>query len=228
MLWLLERMKLHDISPENRPRERLEFQGPEALSDAELLALILKSGTKNSNVLEICQKILSKYGLDGLSTTTLHELQQEHGIGKAKASQIIGLFELYKRTQRVTTVNTPIKSAAEIAMIYTPRMKHLKKEHFMAIYLDTKNKVICDQVITVGTLNASLVHPREVFHGAIRNLAHSVVVIHNHPSGDPAPSDADLEVTEKLAQTGEVMGIDLLDHVIITEDKYWSWNEQKI
>jgi DNA repair protein RadC len=221
-------MKLHDISPENRPRERLEFQGPGALSDAELLALILKSGTQKNNVLEMCQKILSKYGLDGLSTTTLHELQQEHGIGKAKASQVIALFELYKRTQRVTTVKKTIESAAEIALIYTPRMKHLTKEHFLAVYLDTKNKIICDQVITVGTLNASLVHPREVFHGAIKNLANSVVVLHNHPSGDPTPSEEDLKVTEKLVATGEVMGIDLLDHLIITKNGYWSWNEQKI
>ena len=220
-------MKIQDISPENRPRERLESQGPASLSNAELLAIIIKSGTKKENVLEICNKLLSKYGLEELPNTTLNELCEEHGIGKAKACQLIALFELYKRTSCVRKENQSIKQASDIAKIYLPKMKNLKKEQLAAVYLDSKNKIICDQIVTIGTLNTSLIHPREVFHGAIKNLANAIIVLHNHPSGDPTPSKDDLEITERLKETGEVLGIKLLDHIIIGGEGWWSWRESR-
>ena len=212
---------------ENRPRERLQAQGAGALSPAELLAIILKSGTRKESALEMSNKLLSKFGLENLSACTLQELLNEYGIGKAKACQMVALFELHKRMENhaVKKEQTAVVSAKDIAQQYMPKLQSLPQEHFMAVYLDTKSKIITDQVITVGILNASLIHPREVFYGAIKHLAHSIIVIHNHPSGDPAPSPEDLKVTSALEKTGEIMGIKLIDHVIIGKEKWWSWRE---
>jgi len=218
-------MKIMDIPAENRPRERLQLQGPESLSTAELLALILKSGTQKENVLEICHKLLSKYQLKGLSSATLLELQQEHGVGKAKASQIVALFELFKRAAAEKKDQAILKKAKDVVDIYLPRMEKLPQEQFVAVYLDTKNRFLSDQVVTKGILNASLIHPREVFHGAIKNMAYSIIIIHNHPSGDPHPSPEDLQVTEQLQSAAEIIGIKLLDHIIIGKGVWWSWKE---
>lgn len=220
-------MKISEMSAENRPRERLEQSGAGALSDAELLAVILKSGTKKENVLEMCHKLLAKYGLAKLQHSTLQELMQEHGIGKAKACQLVAVFELFRRAQRNKVENAVVRRAEDIARLYLPRMQHLQQEHFVAIYLDARNRIITDQTITVGILNASLIHPREVFHGAIGNLANAVIVLHNHPSGDCTPSGEDLSITQRLHKTGETMGIELLDHVILGSDGWWSWREHR-
>ncbi len=220
-------MKIVEMSAENRPRERLERHGPEALSNAELLALILKSGTKKENVLEICQKLLSKYPLEKLASCTAAQLTSEHGIGRAKAYQIMAIFELYTRTNSIKIQKVIIRCAQDIAKLYIPALKKLQNEQFIAIYLDTKNRIICDQVISMGILNASILHPREVFHGAIKNLAHSLIVVHNHPSGDPTPSEEDIQITKRLHKTGEIMGILLLDHIIIGNEIWWSWKESR-
>ena len=220
-------MNILELSPEDRPRERLQAQGPSSLSNAELLALILKSGTHKENVVEICQKLLAKYKLEGLSQATLVELQQEHGIGRAKASQLLALFELYHRMVPTQKENFSITNAENIAELYLPRTSSLQKEQFFAVYLDVKNKIIAEELITIGILNASLIHPREVFRGAIKNFAHSVLVLHNHPSGDPTPSEEDLQVTKRLAKTGEVMGIPLMDHIILGHKCWWSWKESR-
>ena len=217
-------MKITDLSPENRPRERLQKEGPEVLSPAELLAVILKSGTKKENILEISNRLISQYGLQNLGTSSLQELQQQYGIGPARASQIIAVFELYKRIN-YTQDKQKVGSAREVAELYLPKTQSLQKENFIAIYLDAKNNIIADETITVGILNSSLIHPREVFHGAIKHLAHSVLVLHNHPSGDPEPSAEDLQVTKILEKTGKLMGIPLLDHIILGKDSWWSWAE---
>lgn len=220
-------MKITEMSLENRPRERLEHYGAEALSSAELLAIFLKSGTKKENVLEISNRLLSKYGLASLATCSLQELCSEYGIGKAKACQINAMFELQRRVPTSTKEIKQIKTAKDIFTIYTSKMKDLQQEHIIAVYLDAKNKIICDQTISIGILNASLIHPREIFHGAIKHLANSLIVVHNHPSGDPAPSKKDLEITRKLNKVGKLMGIKLLDHIIIAKDGWWSWQESK-
>lgn len=216
-------MKITDLAPENRPRERLQKEGASALSSAELLAVILKSGTKKENILEISNRIISKYG-QNLAHCSLPQLQQHYGIGPARASQIIALFELYRRIN-YNQEKQKISSAKEVAALYLLKTQNLQKEHFIAIYLDTKNNIIADETVTVGILNSSLIHPREVFHGAIKNLAHSVIVVHNHPSGDPEPSPEDLQITKVLERTGKLMGIPLLDHVILGKDTWWSWAE---
>ncbi len=219
-------MKLKQISPENRPRERLEKQGPQSLSNSELLAIILKSGTKKENIIDLCHNLLSKYGLAGLAKCSMQELTQEHGIGIAKACQIIAMFELSRRNEDPNITN--IKKVKDIILLYKPKLRNLQQEHFVAVYLDSKNNIITDQTITKGIVNASLIHPREVFHGAIKSLASSVIVLHNHPSGDPTPSAEDLDITKRLVETGNVMGIPLLDHVIIAKELYWSWKENNI
>lgn len=217
-------MKITDLTPENRPRERLQKEGSQALSSAELLAIILKSGTKKENILEISNRLISKYGLHNMSACTLQQLQQQYGIGPARASQIIAVFELYKRIS-YTPERKKINSAKDVAEIYLHKLQALQKEHFIAIYLDTKNNLIASETITVGILNSSLIHPREVFHGAIKHLAHSIIVLHNHPSGDPEPSAEDLHITKILEKTGRLMGIPLLDHVILGKESWWSWIE---
>ncbi|MEK6939481.1 MAG: DNA repair protein RadC [Nanoarchaeota archaeon] len=217
-------MKITDLAPENRPRERLQKEGAKALSPAELLAIILKSGTKKENVLEISNHLISKYGLQNLPDCSLQQLQQQYGIGPARASQMLALFELYKRIPQ-NYQKKKISCAKEIAELYFPKTKSMQKEHFIAVYLDTKNNIIAEETISVGILNSSLVHPREVFHGAIKHLAHSVIVLHNHPSGDPEPSSEDIQITKILEKTGKLMGIPLLDHVILGKDSWWSWIE---
>ena len=219
-------MKITDFAPENRPRERLQKEGSSALSSAELLAIILKSGTKKENILEISNHLISTHGLQNLSACSLQQLQQQYGIGPARASQIVALFELHKRVG-YRKENKKISCAKEAAELYLPKTQFLQKEHFMAIYLDTKNNIIADETITMGILNSSLIHPREVFHGAVKHLAHSVIVLHNHPSGDPEPSNEDLEITKNLIQSGKLMGIPLLDHIILGKDAWWSWAESR-
>jgi len=217
-------MKIHDIAPENRPRERLQKQDAESLSNAELLALILKSGTKNENIIDLCNKLLSKYGLEQLPHASLQQLTTEHGIGQAKASQLIAIFELYKRIPN----NKPsqvVRKAADIAKQYLPKTNSLQQEHCYAIYLDTKNNILAEELISKGTLNASLIHPREVFHGAIKHCANSIILIHNHPSGDPTPSEEDIKITKILQKTGELLNLRFLDHIILGRDKWWSWKE---
>ena len=219
-------MKITDLSPENRPRERLQKEGAEVLSPAELLAVILKSGTKKENILEISNRLISRYGLHNLSSCSLGQLQQQYGIGPVRASQILALFELYRRLPQHQD-KKKISSAKEVAQMYLPKTKDLQKEHFIAIYVDTKNNIIAQETITIGILNSSLVHPREVFHGAIKHLAHAIIILHNHPSGDPEPSAEDLQVTKILEKTGKLMGIPLLDHIILGKDTWWSWAESK-
>ena len=221
-------MNIKQLSLENRPRERLQQYGAGVLSPAELMAIILKSGTKKENVLDLAQRLLSKYKIEQLSTCTIRELDQEYGIGIAKACQIVALFELYRRLPRKKNELPLIRSAQDVAEMYTPLLQHLTQEQCRALYLDTKNKIIADEIITIGILNASLIHPREVFSGALRHHAHALIIIHNHPSGDPSPSEEDVEITERLAETGVIMGIPLLDHVILGHTSWWSWKEQNI
>ena len=220
-------MNLKEIPAENRPRERLQQQSSSSLSTSELLALILKSGTKQENIMDMCNKLLSKYDLEQLSHCSLQELEQEHGIGKAKASQLLALFELARRIPAQNKNQVTISRAQDVVNLYHNKLQQLQQEHFLAVYLDTKNKIIADQTITIGTLNSCLIHPREVFRGALKNAAHSLIVIHNHPSGDSTPSAEDREITQRLEKTGEIMGIPLLDHLIIGKNGWWSWKEKK-
>ncbi len=218
-------MKITDMSLENRPRERLEKEGAQVLSTAELLAIILKSGTKKENVLEIAHKLLAKYGTQGLIQSSVQELASEYGIGKAKSCQIIAVCEFAKRLSSSSYEKMSVTKSQDIVNRFQPKLKDLQKEHFIAVYLDTRHNIIAEETITIGILNASLIHPREVFYGAIKHLAKAIIVLHNHPSGEPEPSKEDFLITKKLEKTGEIMGIDFLDHIIIGREKWWSWRE---
>lgn len=218
-------MKIKEISLENRPRERLKKNGVKVLSDSELLAIILQNGTKKENAIDMCNRLISKYGIDRLSTCSLKELQKINGIGIAKASQILALFEFNKRHNLSKQNGKSIKSPKDVYDYIHPKLNDIDKENFIVLHLDTKNKIIKDEIISIGTLNSSLVHPREVFKSAIKESANSIILVHNHPSGDSKPSIEDKEITEKLYDAGELLNIKVLDHVIIGKDEYYSFNE---
>lgn len=219
-------MRLKDISEQNRPRERLQQQGISALSDAEVLALILKMGNKEENVVDMSNRLISKYGLAQLSSCSLQQLQEIKGIGPAKAAQVLALFELARRQSFRQREDAPVQSAKDVFEILAPRLSALEKEHFFILHLDTKQRILKQEIISVGILNATLVHPREVFQAAIKENSKSIIVAHNHPSGDPAPSTDDEKVTKVLFRAGELLNIAVLDHVIVGKNNFYSFREE--
>lgn len=219
---------LHDLPREERPRERLARLGPEALSTQELIALILGRGVPGEPVMVTSQNLLSYFGsIDSLLNSSLEDLQQVKGIGIAKASQITACLEIARRLKNVHIQSQPqLSSPDEVFQLLYKKIGHFKKEHFVLVSLDTRNRVISMDSISVGTLNASLVHPREMFEIAFRRHASTVIVAHNHPSGDPDPSDEDLRVTSKLMDAGKLLGIHVLDHIIVGKDSYYSFQRE--
>jgi len=209
-------MKIMEISLDQRPRERLKQKGVEALNDAEILAVLLQSGFKGESVIDMSNRLISTYGLDQFNTLGLTELMNIKGIGIAKACKIIAAFELSKRVNGGRICEKVINSASDIADYYMEKLKDKKKEYFIAVFLDSKNKIIKDEVISIGTLNSSLVHPREVFESAIKHLAAGIIIAHNHPSGSLDPSDSDIKITKILEESGKLLGIPLEKHVIVT------------
>lgn len=211
-------IKIKDLPKIDRPREKLVKYGPEKLSDSELLAILLRTGTKDLNVLKLSQKILQKFEKTKFINTTIDELKGIHGLGEVKACEIIACFELGRRMlkDKKSSILLSPKDVWE-------RMEDIrgsKKEHFVVFYLDSGNQEIKREIISIGTLNESLVHPREVFEGAIKNNAASIIIAHNHPSGDLEPSQADIEITKKLIHAGKILDIKIIDHIIITKDSF--------
>lgn len=219
-------MKMSEISPENRPRERMAKYGPDALSDAEIMALILKTGTKGENVTDMSNRLIRMYGLEKLSRLSLEELQAIRGIGPAKAMQVAAAFQLSKRCRMAEKEKTPVKTARDVYEYARPLLEEKEKEHILVIYLDTKNRISKHETVSMGTLNASLIHPREIFKTAIKENTNAIIVAHNHPSGDPTPSPDDREITKGLHAAGELLEIQMLDHVIIGKDNYYSFRER--
>ena len=219
-------MKIKDLPKIDRPREKLERYGPEKLSNSELLAILLGSGQKGINVVELSKRILSKFSGDGLSKADIKELKNTFGLGNAKACEIVACFELGRRllqNKQSTLLLSPKDVWEELKDI-----RDNKKEHFVIFFLDTRNQEIKREIISIGSLNASLVHPREVFEPAVRYSAAQIIVAHNHPSGDPEPSKEDLEVTQKLVESGKILGIDVIDHVVVTKDRFLSLKKQNL
>ncbi|SKA94515.1 DNA replication and repair protein RadC [Caloramator quimbayensis] len=223
-------LTIKDIPVQDRPRERLIKFGPEALSNSELLAIIIRTGTKSENALSISNRLIAQNkGLEFLSSCTIQELSQIKGIGNAKAAQLKAAIELGKRLRnyrndKIISINSP-KDAAEIVM---EDMRYFKKEHFRVIFLNTKNIVIDVKDLSIGNLNSSIVHPREVYSEAIKKSSASIIVLHNHPSGDPTPSQEDVNITRRLIEAGKIIGIDLLDHIIIGDGSFISLKEKGI
>jgi DNA repair protein RadC len=219
---------IRDFPKDERPRERLIKDGPNSLSNQELLAIVLRTGTKNESVLQISNQLLSKFdGLRLLMNASIEEISNIKGIGEAKAAQLIASFELGKRINRLQYDGRfNIKGPEDCAKFMMDEMRFLEQEHFICLYLNTKNQIIARETIFKGSLNASIVHPREVFKEALRRSACSIICLHNHPSGDPTPSREDIEVTKRLVECGKIIGIEILDHIIIGEHKYVSLKEK--
>ena len=220
-------MKIKDINERNRPRERLKEQGVESLSESELLAIIIQVGSAGENVIDMSNRLISKYGLSKLYDCTLEELQEIKGIGFAKACQILALFELSKRINLSKINQKKILSTKDAYSIAVEYIGSSTKEKFMALYLDTKYNLIAKEIISSGDLESTSMHPREVFRGAIKSNAVSIIVMHNHPSNDPMPSIEDKEITKRLRKSGEIIGIEVLDHIIVCKDGYYSFEEDE-
>jgi DNA repair protein RadC len=220
------KIRILDMQKEDRPRERLVKKGPASLSDSELLAIILRTGSKKENVLNMSHRILNQYNLKQLSRINLTQLMKVHGIKEGKAAQISACFEIARRLESHKEEEKPkINSPEDVYRLIYPRLREEKKEMFIELCLDTKNQVIKEETISIGSLNANVVHPREVFKIALAESAAHIIVAHNHPSGDPAPSREDIEITKKLVETGSIMGITVLDHVIIGDGRHFSMKE---
>jgi DNA repair protein RadC len=220
------KIRILDMQKEERPRERLIKNGASALSDSELLAIILRTGSKKENVINLSQRILGEYNIKQLSQINLTQLMKIHGIKESKATQISACFEIARRLESFNSVEKPkISSPEDVYRRLFPRMREQKKEMFIELCLDTKNQILKEEVISVGSLNANVVHPREVFKLALTESAAHIIVAHNHPSGDPTPSREDIEITKKLVETGNIMGITVLDHVIIGDGRHFSMKE---
>ena len=215
-------MKLLDINEEERPRERFKRLGADALSTAELLAIILRVGSRKENVVSLSQRILSLYPLEKLSELSTKELCKINGVGEAKALQIKAMFCLVNR--KTTSLIKKISSSKDV-WNYFASIRELKQEHFYVLHLNSKNEIISSKLIAIGTLNSVVIHPREVFKQAILESAQSVILVHNHPSGDVTPSLQDKEITLKLEKASETVGIDLLDHIIVSKEKWFSFEE---
>ncbi len=216
---------VHDLPLSERPRERLSKLGSEALSSQEILALILGRGIKGESVIVTAQKLLTKFGnLKNLASASLEELTQIKGIGPAKASQIKATFELSKRLEDPSTEGQKItvKSPEDAIKASKSQLKGKRKEHFLVLCLDTRNHLIKTNTVSIGSLDCSIVHPREVFKDAISSCAASVIFLHNHPSGDPTPSEDDIKLTKRLVEAGEIIGIEVLDHIIICDRDHLS------
>jgi DNA repair protein RadC len=207
---------MHEVPPAERPRERLLQRGAEALKTAELLAILLRTGTKDLPVLELADFLLTHFGsLEALSRAPIGELVRIKGVGPAKAIELKAAFAIAARMNRSEAEACPIESAEDIARLLGDEMRLLDYESVRVVCLNTKHKVLAVEEVTRGTLNESLFHPREAFRPALTRQAHAVILVHNHPSGDARPSDADVHVTRQMKQAGELLQIALLDHVIL-------------
>lgn len=219
---------MKQVPEEERPRERLKHLGANHLSNQELLAILVSSGSKHESVLSLSQRVLVHFeGLALLKDATIEELTAIKGIGEAKAVAIMAALEIGKRIHsHKPHERYVIKSPEDGADYVMEEMRDLKQEHFIAMFLNTKNQVMHRQTIFIGSLNASIVHPREVFKEAVKRSAASVICAHNHPSGDPTPSQEDIHVTRRLTECGKMLGIELLDHLVIGDRNFVSLKEK--
>ena len=218
-------MKLKGLPQEERPREKLLFQGKESLSSAELLSILLHTGTKEKTAIQLAQEILSldESGLLFLQNCTPEELQQIKGMGEAKVCQLLAAVELGKRVEtHPRKIKKEITNPDDIVQLFMGRMRYYKKEHFMVLLINAKGKILEECEVSIGDLCSTLIHPREVFSQAVKRSAAAVVLIHNHPSGDPSPSREDLETTRRLTEAAQILGINVLDHIIIGDGTYKS------
>lgn len=219
------KLQIRDLPEEEKPREKLRRHGPTALKNYELIAVILGRGSRKEGILELSRRIISQYGNQVIfSKGDVEKIEKVLGLSPVQACQLVASFELGRRLFGKQT-EVFLKSPQEV-FEYAKDLTRLKKEYLRGLYVDTRNKLIRDEVIAIGTLNASLTHPREVFHPAIESHAAAIILVHNHPSGDPSPSKDDIELTRQIYKASRILNIDILDHVIIGNEKYVSLKER--
>lgn len=223
-------VELKQYQPKIKPREKAEKYGVETLSYQELIAIILRTGNKEKNVLDLSNEVLLNFdNLFELKTASIEELKEIEGIGPAKAIEIQASIELGKRLAiEEREKNGPILSSVDLAEQLILEMKDYEQEHFIVLYLNAKNEVIKKKTVFIGSLNQSVAHPREIFKIAVKTSTARMIIAHNHPSGNPSPSSQDIAFTERIAECGRLMGIDILDHLIIGENSYISLREEGI
>lgn len=223
-------LMIKELPADERPREKMKERGAQALGNSELLAILLRTGNFQESALRIAENLLDRQGgLAGFGNATMEEFEQVKGVGEAKAITVMAAIELGRRvTTLAPTERVIIRTPDDVAALLMPRFRYETKESFIAILLSTKNHVLKTPVISVGSLNASIVHPRELFREAINASAATVILAHNHPSGDPAPSPEDVSLTRKLVEAGKLLDIPVLDHIILGDGKYISFKEKGI
>ncbi|PWI59008.1 RadC family protein [Sulfoacidibacillus thermotolerans] len=217
-----------ELPTEERPRERLLQSGAQNLSTSELLAIVLGTGRRGESAIAVGERVLSHVGgLRELLDVQVTELRQVSGVGAAKAATILAAIELGHRLH-VTAEALPQKIASpeDAARYLMEKLRFLRKEHFVTIHLDTKHQILGEEVVSIGSLNASIVHPREIFKTAVKRSAAAIICAHNHPSGDPTPSQEDIEVTRRLAAAGAILGVEVLDHIVIGDKRFISLRER--
>lgn len=237
------KIRMKDLPEDARPQEKLLAYGPTSLSNAELIALIIRTGTKENNSISLAQKLLEKgndndnkgasrnleyFGLKFLANATLEEITEVKGIGKSKAAMILAAIELAKRISKSSVDLTKLNTTDKLPYMVMDDMRNLEKEHFKIAILNTKKELSYLETITVGSIDKTIVEPREVFSIAIKRNAHTLILLHNHPSGDPKPSVQDIEITKTLKEAGSLLNIPVIDHIIIGDGRYFSFLEEGI
>ncbi|MCL5027746.1 MAG: DNA repair protein RadC [Bacteroidetes bacterium] len=224
-------LKVKELPLDDRPREKLMLRGAQNLSDAELIAILLRTGTKGKSVIDVAQELIIEQGnLAVLASKPLSTLTKSSGIGKDKAATLLAAFEISRRilSQSKWYSENKITSPKDVAEIFIPLLKDELKEKFIVVCLNTANKIIKIETISIGSLNSSVVHPREIFKAAIENSSASIILIHNHPSGNPDPSTEDIAITKKIVESGKIMEIPVFDHLIIAGNSYTSFVERRL
>lgn len=216
------RTTMRSMPAGERPRERLAALGSSVLTDAELVAILLGSGTRSQTALEVARSLLHRGGLRVLAQASVEELARQHGIGAARACALKAAAEIGKRLTMSSAERATITSPGDVGDLLMEDMRYLDREHFRIVMLNTRNQVLAVESVAVGSLNAAIVHPREIFKAAISRSAAAVVLVHNHPSGDPTPSQDDIQITRRLVDAGRLLGIEVLDHVVIGDNRYLS------
>lgn len=215
---------LHDLHPVERPREKLARSGPEALSDQELLALVLRTGYAGRGVMDLSASVLDAFPA-GLSAAGYEPLRRVKGVGATRAAALVAAFELARRFSGLQDPRPVLDSPARVLQAVPEAVRSGRKEHLLAFYLNARSQLVHQETVSIGTLSASLVHPREVFSPAVSHSAAGIIVVHNHPSGDCSPSPDDRDTTRRLCRAGELLGIPLLDHIIVSGSSSFSFRE---
>jgi len=221
-------MKIKSLPKIERPREKLIAKGPQNLKDEELLAILLRTGREGKNVLELAKQVLRKYSKKRLLKLKYEDLTKIKGINSAKACTILAAQELVKRALKIGEETLPVIHSTKDVIAQVGYLRNKIREHLVAIYLNARNEMLFRKHVFIGTLDANIAHPREIFAEALRQNAAAIILVHNHPSGDPEPSKADLEITKRIVEAGKILGIDVLDHIIITKTHVFSFKEKKL